>query len=343
MLKQIKRPLPTEIDDEPELIDLSALFTSTSDEDLKLNARIIVEQPVRWWINESGDSVKLYKDGRLEGESKGTSKYQPLCIEFPRDTSRLWRTTLGERIKPTQISSLLSQNIDDTPRSPNFCYKWDQPDEGYYKARAKEGLAEFIADTRPNYYCVPEGAPLRWMFKCPELKKELEKISAMVRVEGVPDCSQLDESDGCSYFEDNSDYGSGHMELPPPKIYHGDILIYVNPKTGQAEYTCPRCSYNNNKRFGGDGHPIKHSITREMRAILSEAGIIPSKEYKYKDRTVDVDAIITLVNTNPGISYYRIDQAFGWPKGTAERLIKNHLKGKVKVRKGKKGYRVYLA
>ncbi|MFZ2535936.1 hypothetical protein, partial [Methanothrix sp.] len=98
-----------------------------------------------------------------------------------------------------------------------------------------------------------------------------------------------------------------------------------------------------NKRFGGDGHPIKHSITREMRAILSEAGIIPSKEYKYKDRTVDVDAIITLVNTNPGISYYRIDQAFGWPKGTAERLIKNHLKGKVKVRKGKKGYRVYLA
>jgi hypothetical protein len=121
------------------------------------------------------------------------------------------------------------------------------------------------------------------MFKCPELKKELEKISAMVRVEGVPDCSQLDESDGCSYFEDNSDYGSGHMELPPPKIYHGDILIYVNPKTGQAEYTCPRCSYNNNKRFGGDGHPIKHSITREMRVILSEAGIIPSKEYKYSN------------------------------------------------------------
>ena len=337
VLKQIKRPLPTEIDDEPELIDLSALFTSTSDEDLKLNARIIVEQPVRWWINESGDSVKLYKDGRLEGESKGTSKYQPLCIEFPRDTSRLWRTTLGERIKPTQISSLLSQNIDDTSRSPNFCYKWDQPDEGYYKARAKEGLAEFIADTRSNYYCVPEGAPLRWMFKCPEQRK------TMVRVEGVPDCSQLDESDGCSYFEDCSDYGSGHMELPPPKTYNGDILIYVNPKTGQAEYICPRCSYNNSKMFGGDGHPVKHPITREMRSVLSEAGIIPSKEYKYKDRTVDVDAIITLVNTNPGISYYRIDQAFGWPKGTAERLIKKQLKGKVKVRKGRKGYRVYLA
>ena len=337
MLKQITRPLPTEIDDEPELLDLSALITSTSDEDLTLNERIIVEQPVQWWVNDSGSSVKLYKDGGLDGEIKGTSKYRPLCIEFPRDTSRLWRTTLGERIKPTQISSLLSQNTDGASRSPNFCYKWDQPDEGYYKARAKEGLAEFIADTRSNYYCVPEGAPLRWMFKCPEQRK------TMVRVEGVPDCSQLDESDGCSYFEDCSDYGSGHMELPPPKTYNGDILIYVNPKTGQAEYTCPRCSYNNNKRFGGDGHPIKHSITREMRAILSEAGIIPSKEYKYKDRTVDVDAIITLVNTNPGISYYRIDQAFGWPKGTAERLIKNHLKGKVKVRKGKKGYRVYLA
>lgn len=343
MLKQIKCPLPTEIDDEPELIDLSSLLTSTSDEDQKLNERITIEQPVQWWINESGESVKLYKNGRLEGKTKGTSKYRQLCVEFPRDTSRLWQTVLGERVKPTQISSLLSQNLDDTPRSPNFCYKWDQSDEGYYRARAKEGLAEFIADTLPNYYCVPEGAPYRWAFKCPVLKKELEKISAMVRAEGVPDRSQPDELEEYSYFEDNTDYGSGHMELPPPKTHQGDILIYVNPKTGQAEYTCPRCSHNNNKKFGGDGRPIRHSITRELRAILSEAGIIPSKEYKNKDRSVEADAIITLVNTTPGISYYRIDQAFGWPKGTAERLIKNHLEGKVKVRKGKKGYKVYLA
>jgi hypothetical protein len=227
MLKQIKRPLPTEIDDEPELIDLSSLLTSTSDEDQKLNERITIEQPVQWWINESGESVKLYKNGRLEGKTKGTSKYRQLCVEFPRDTSRLWQTVLGERVKPTQISSLLSQNLDDTPRSPNFCYKWDQSDEGYYRARAKEGLAEFIADTLPNYYCVPEGAPYRWAFKCPVMKKELEKISAMVRAEGVPDRSQPDELEECSYFEDNTDYGSGHMELPPPKTHQGDILIYV--------------------------------------------------------------------------------------------------------------------
>lgn len=86
MLKQIKRPLPTEIDDEPELIDLSSLLTSTSDEDQKLNERITIEQPVQWWINESGESVKLYKNGRLEGKTKGTSKYRQLCVEFPRDT-----------------------------------------------------------------------------------------------------------------------------------------------------------------------------------------------------------------------------------------------------------------
>jgi len=177
-LKQVVRPLPIEIDDEPELIDLSALFTSTSDEDPTLNERIVVEQPVRWWINESGGSVKLYKDGRLDGEIKGTSRYQLLCIDFPRDTSRLWRTTLGERIKPTQISSLLSQNTDGASRSPNFCYKWDQPDEGYYKARAKEGLAEFIADTGSNYFCVPYASKYRYLFKCPDLEKIIATISS---------------------------------------------------------------------------------------------------------------------------------------------------------------------
>jgi hypothetical protein len=333
MLKQIKRPLPTEIDDEPELIDLSSLLTSTSDEDQKLNERITIEQPVQWWINESGESVKLYKNGRLEGKTKGTSKYRQLCVEFPRDTSRLWQTVLGERVRPTQISSLLSQNLDDTPRSPNFCYKWDQSDEGYYRARAKEGLAEFIAETVPNYYCVPAASPDRWRFKCPDRKK-LSVSSGRVWGDACDD-----DVGECN----NWDYGGGAYELPPPNTLLGDILIYVNPRTGQAEYTCPRCSHNNNKRFGGDGHPIKHSITRELRAILSEAGIIPSKEYKNKDRTVEADAIITLVNTTPGISYYRIDQTFGWPKGTAERLIKNRLEGKVKVRKGKKGYRVYLA
>jgi len=325
-LKQVVRPLPIEIDDEPELIDLSALFTSTSDEDPTLNERIVVEQPVRWWINESGGSVKLYKDGRLDGEIKGTSRYQLLCIDFPRDTSRLWRTTLGERIKPTQISSLLSQNTDGASRSPNFCYKWDQPDEGYYKARAKEGLAEFIADTGSNYFCVPYASKYRYLFKCPDLEKIIATISS---ARGTAET----EYDDTEYNESNVDYGCGHFELPPPNVQQGDILIHVNPKTGQATYVCPRCTYNNKKIFGGTGYPVKHSIDRDIRQKLSEAGIIPVKEYKNKDRTVEVDAIINLVDKNPrGIGYYKIDQAFAWPKGTAKRLVEKHLRDRVVVR-----------
>jgi hypothetical protein len=344
-LKQIERPLPIEIDDEPELIDLSALFTSTSDENLlKLNERIIVEQPVEWWINESGGSFKQYKDGRLEGQNKGISKYRQLCVEFPRDTSYLWRTVLGERVKPTQVSSLLSQNLNDTPRPPNFCYKWDQPDEGYYKARAKEGLAEFIADTTPNYYCVPEDSDYRYLFKCPERKKIIAAsyVSASPRFRGSLEDGDDDWS-GC----DNFDYGGGSFEPAPPKVHWGDILIHVHPKTGQATYICPRCSHNNNKKlYGGTGRPVKHSIDRELRARLSEADIIPAKEYKNKDRTVEIDAIIELVSKFPhGISYYKIDKILTWPKGTAERLIEKYLKNKVVVRQGKHGKpkRVYLA
>jgi hypothetical protein len=168
------------------------------------------------------------------------------------------------------------------------------------------------------------------MFKCPEL----EKILATVRTEGTSTVRPGgDETDEYSYFEDNCDYGSGHYELPPPSVRRGDILIYVSPKTGQASYVCPRCTYNNKKIFGGTGYPVKHPIGRDVRQKLSEADIIPAKEYKNKDRTVEVDAIIDLVDKTPrGIGYYKIDQAFAWPKGTAKRLVEKHLKDRVVVR-----------
>ncbi len=346
-LRQRERPLPTEIDDEPELIDLSSLITHTQGaETPNLNERIIIEQPVKWWIDESGNSVKMYKDGRLDGDLKATSKYKALCCLFPRDTSRLWRSSIGERIRPTQIISLLTQNPTGGTRSPHFCYKWDQTDEAYYIAQAKKGQSEFIADTRPNYYCVPEGAPLRWMFKCPELKKEIERISAMVRaVDAATNCVQDDGSEESSYFEDNCDYGSGHFELPPPKVHQGDILIHVDPKSGQASYVCPRCTHNNKKNLGGAGYPVKHSINRELREVLSGAGIIPAKEYKNQKRTDrEADQIVVVLEKVPrGLGAYQIDKICGWPEKTTQRLVRKYLTDVVVERTKNGKTRLYLA
>ena len=131
-------------------------------------------------------------------------------------------------------------------------------------------------------------------------------------------------------------YDDENRSPPTPEWKKGDILVYVHPKTGQVEFYCPRCSMK-------EGKPVKHIVHRELRDRLAADGVIPAKEYKYKNRTLEVDTIIGLVTSSPGISLYRLDREAGWPKGTAERLIKNHLEGKVKVRKGKKGYKVYLA
>ena len=347
-LKQIQRPLPTEIDTETELIDLSTAFTSTSDDEtsddkdlIKLNERIIIEQPVSWWINESGGSYKIYKNGRLEGNNKGTSRYHQLCIDFPRDTSRLWRTVLGERVRPTQISSLLSQNLDDTTRSPNFCYKWDQSDEGYYKAKAKRGLAEHIANTIPDYYCLPESSDHRYLIKCPVWEKITAANSAARELS-----TETEPDDDPGHDDDNVDYGYGHFELPPPRGQHGDILIHVDPKTGQATYGCPLCTYNNKKIFGGNDYPVKHTISRDVRQKLAELDIIPTKEYKYKERTADRDAtmVISVLKSAPhGLSSYQVDNVCGWPEKTTQRLVKKYLKDVVveRIKNGKK--RLYLS
>lgn len=339
-LKQRERPLPTEIDDEPELIDLSSLITHTQDaETSNLNERIIIEQPVKWWIDESGNSVKMYEDGRLDGDLKATSKYHALCCLFPRDTSRLWKSSIGERVRPTQIISLLTQNPTGGTRSPHFCYKWDQTDEAFYRAKAKEGLAEFIADTRPNYFCVPHVSTYRHLFKCPDLEKIIAAISAARDGSVEP---ELDDDPG--YDDDNVDYGCDHFELPPPDVQQGDILIHVDPKTGQATYVCPRCTYNNKKIFGGTGYPVKHSISRDVRQKLEEANIIPIKEYKTKKRgDREANEVLSVLERFPrGISAYQVDNICGWPEKTTQRTVKKYLNDVVVERtmKGKK--KLYL-
>ena len=222
----------------------------------------------------------------------------------------------------------MSQNIDGVTRSPNFCYKWDQTDEGYYRAEAKKGLPEFIASTRENYYCIPDVSIYRGRFICPKNEKTLFQGSGAI--EHVNSSASYGD-DYVPYWYDDENWAP-----PTPEWKKGDILLYVHPKTGQAEFYCPRCSVK-------EGKPVKHIVHRELRDQLAEDGVIPIKEYKYKNRTLEVDTIMGLVTSSPGISLYRLNREAGWPKGTAERLIKNHLDGKIRVRKGKKGYRVYLA
>jgi hypothetical protein len=330
-LKQIERPLPTEIDDEPELIDLSTSFPSATDEDLsKLNERITVEQPVQWWINESGGSVKLYKDGRLEGENKGTGGYHELCVEFPRDTSRLWRSVIGERVTPTQIISLLTQNLNDTPRPASTFFWRKQTDEGYYIAKAKEGLAEFIAENRENYYLVDENSKYRLKFRCPKMGKSDKEHGRL------GDCDE-DEVDDA----DLNKYGISWVDYPLMNI--GPILIHVDPDSGQARWICPRCSKENSKKYRGDGKAIKHTVPRALRDALAKDGIIPPKEYKYKDRLAEAPKLLSIITKNPGMSFYELDHAMGWDSDgkNSERIIMKHLKDKVDLRRGRKGHKGY--
>jgi hypothetical protein len=306
--------------DEVEHIDLSSLLTTTgSKENTKLNETITIEQPVKWWINESGESVKEYKNGRLEGEFKGTSKYQQLCCQFPQDTSRLWRSGIGERIKPTQIVSLLTQNPTGGPRPASTFFWWKQSDEGYYIAKAKQGLAEFLAATKENYYLVEETSIHRLGFKCP------------------------DHAHGQTLYGLHPRY-AGDTDVP---AHIGPILIYINPANDQAVWYCPKCSKLNSKRYGGDDKAVKHTVPRELRDALAEDGIIPPKEYKHADRLAEKDKHLDLIIKNPGMSFYELDHAMGWDSDgrNSERIINKHLKDKIDLRKGRKGnkgYKVYI-
>jgi hypothetical protein len=196
--------------EEPERIDLSSLLTTTHEADSpKLNETGPIEQPEKWWINEFGESVKQYKDGRLEGEIKGTSKYRQLCVKFPRDTTSLWRSGIGERIKPTQIASLLTQNPTGGTRPASTFFWWKQPDEGYYIAQAKKGLADFLAETHENYYVVDENSEHRLKFDCPNHDHGNRNGAILIYINPANDQASW-ICPKCSYLNSKKYRGDGH-------------------------------------------------------------------------------------------------------------------------------------
>ena len=146
--KQSSARLPIEIDNEIELIDLSNLTGITSKEDaelLDLNRRPTINHPAKWEINGSGGSRKIYQDGSIELSEKGTSPYHEI---YPKcDTQRHdicskyrappYRTITGACVRPTQISSLLSQNIDGGSDRQTFAINGIKPTKVTTEQRPK--------------------------------------------------------------------------------------------------------------------------------------------------------------------------------------------------------------
>jgi len=265
-----------------------------------------IEQPEKWWINESGESVKQYKDGRLEGNIMGTSKYRQLCTKFPQDTPR-------RRGKPTQIISLLTQNLTGDSRPASTFYWWKQPDEGYYIAHDKRALSEHLAESRENYYLVEETSIYRLKFVCPD-------------------------SRGGPSFNPYPLY-AGSKPQTPANI--GPISIYINPANGQASWICPKCTFFNSKEYGGDGCVVKHAIPPDLRDELTRGGVIPQKAVE-----LEADELYRIICRNPGSSFYELDHLMGWNSNGdhSQRIINKHLANKVEMVKGRKkqkGYKIY--
>lgn len=168
-------------------------------------------------------------------------------------------------------------------------------------------LPFYLASTE-NFFVVDETSKNRLKFKCP--------------VHGRLDTNPL-------YI--------GTRGQNPATI--GPILIYINPSNDAALWYCPTCSKL-------DGHAVKHSITRELRDELAEDDVIPRKEWKHKDRLGEIDKLLDIIKDNPGCSFYELDHLMEWNSDgrNSERIINKHLKDKVKLkkRKRKKGYEVYI-
>ena len=346
-----KRSLPIEADGEIELIDLSSLTNTNPKEEAELsslNYRISPRHPVKWWINEAGGSWKEYPDGSIELTGDHSGCYRELYLkcdtELKCDICSIrrppYKTITGEKVNPTRIISLLSQNLDSIPRPASTFFWWKQSDEGHYIAKAKEGLTEFIAATRENYYFVPENSRLRPKFRCPEIGISIKDSG---RIGDDDDDYGVDLN---KYGVDLNKYGEAWTDRP---IYAdlGPIQIYVNPKNDQAVFYCPRCSKAKSKRTGGDGKGVKHTIQRELRDELAKEGIISPKRYKYHDRLSESGKLLDFIRNNQGMSFYELDQAMGWDSDgrISKRIINKQLKDKVELRKGRKGnkgYKIYI-
>jgi|APFre7841882654_1041346.scaffolds.fasta_scaffold04211_2 hypothetical protein len=338
------RPTLPEADEKDVLdrIDLSTLSTISSDESA-LNHREDFQDPITGFYAPAGYQLEFFyneKIGRL---------LPRFVVESARKTPK-YINMVGQRVEPTRIISLLTQNPGtvisttegqygtDGPRRPaSQIYWWRQPDEGYYTKEVNKNLVSFLAETEPNYYIVEGNSKHRLKFKCPRQPK------------GIPHWYDWPDDNGELMVDDNE-----NVELPKEM---DDISIYIDPDNDRARWACPRCTAEASRKqmsieeckILGHRHQIRdtvtifHDISRTLRIELASDRFIPGKEYKYKDRLNEAPKLLKYIARNQGMSLNELDKAMEWPHGTAERIITTQLGDKVDLRKGRKGYKGYKA
>ena len=162
-----RHPLPeADQKDVVDRIDFSSLRSYSSDETpLNYSEKpCIPHLPEEYFYNKKIDVLSpRYVEGfRFEEHEKAS-------------TSHRYRNLAGQKVKPTRIVSLLTQNPGSITKNESYegyafagskrpasqIYWWRQPDEGYYEKAAKRNLAFFLAQNEPNYYVVEENSPHR--------------------------------------------------------------------------------------------------------------------------------------------------------------------------------------
>jgi len=143
-LQPIKRPLPTEMDDEVPIIDLSDLTTTTDQPEKDFES---ILKPGEWcMIPTKGEWTRYHTDGTTSTyyvlEDRlcllSDSRFSQLAVPRPAPT---YKNLAGQRVTPTRVSSLLTQNPSgESTRPASTSPEWDQIDEGHYLREAKKGL-----------------------------------------------------------------------------------------------------------------------------------------------------------------------------------------------------------
>ena len=347
------RSVPIEFDDAVEFIEFRKADEDEEKENIGLNARIEIK-PVEIYKLPSGQTAVI----------------------IMRDTSRIHRNKItGERVRPTPIIAIVTQNPDD-PWGKSYSYhnntsKGSRPiqvnptqehDDGHYQASTNESLPYFLAETNENYYVVEAFSKYSTKFRCPKLGRSDRSDSEST---GDWDDSQS-IGDGDSGYIGDEDYGDMggdggdnlHVIWSWNVSTRGDILVHVNPETSQARWACLRCTTQarfNREKFDGKGpdvvekkHPVTvmHTVPRELRNALAEDDIIPYKKYRNEDRLKEAPKLLKVIEENQGASFYELDHLMGWDTDgrNSERIVNTYLMNKVvqkKGRKGRKGYRVY--
>lgn len=208
-LQQIKRPLPTEMDDEVPIIDLSDLTTTTDQPEKDFES---ILRPGEWCIIPTkGKWIRYNIDGTV---STYYALEDRLCFISDTCTPRdppTYRNLAGQRVTPTRVSSLLTQNPSGTSTRPaSTSPEWDQTDERHYYREAKKSLPQFLAETTESYYMVPELSPLRLLLKCSKYS-QATPMDSDIAVHVDPKTSQASfVCPICSHANRKEVGGSGH-------------------------------------------------------------------------------------------------------------------------------------